>query len=175
MRSIFYSVVTIVTIVLFSVGCEKYTYIDYAKLAADEKELLADYYSTNLFMDTLNAYPDTIDKRNSTGLMYFSKQKGDGDSVLYGKKVGVYYTRQVLYRDSLGNVAISDVVENNYLEANPLIFTIGDKSVFTGFDQAVRYMRMNGKSKVIVPSTLGSTNIYQTYIFDLELVYIGKY
>ena len=74
------------------------------------------------------------------------------------------------------------LIESSYDYAQPLPFVYGDKQMISGIEEAVGYMRVGGKARIIVPSVLGFGDIKiddnlpanSILIIDLELVDVTR-
>ena len=104
-----------------------------------------------------------------SGLYYIEKELGDGDSVQNGDLVYVHY---VIYNLN------DELIESSYEYDQPLPFIVGENQMIAGIEEAVSYMKVGGKCKIIVPSQLGfgDTEIDEllpsnsSIVIDLELV-----
>ena len=86
----------------------------------------------------------------SSGLYYIETQTGSGDSVKYGDLVYVHYT--------IYNID-GKLIESSYDYNMPLPFVYGDNQMIAGIEEAVGYMKVGGKSRIVVPSRLGFGDI----------------
>ena len=94
---------------------------------------------------------------------------GTGDTVQTGDAVAVHY---LIY-----NIE-NELIESSYSYGQPLPFIYGSNQMIPGLEEAVSYMRVGGKCRIIVPSKLGFGDIKidenlpanSTVIIDLELV-----
>lgn len=112
-------------------------------------------------------------KPSLTGLYYLEKNAGNGESVDTGNTVTINYC---IYN-------INEVlVESSYEAGVPLSFIYGNNEMIPGIEEAVGKMKVGGKSRIIVPSSLGFGDVainknlpaYSTLIIDLELVDLKK-
>ncbi|WP_430936206.1 hypothetical protein [Saccharicrinis sp. 156] len=172
-------------VLVLAISCETDTVLSSRQRLAIEQELLQEFLesvpdSNNPaglnYKDfwTLEAV-DTIDKSLETGLIYFELETGTGKAVSVGNQVGYRYNRYVIARDSLDQPGLfwhsSD--PSNYGYVDPDVFVAGSGSgVYSGVEQAILNMRKGGKSKVIVPSTVGDGS-YITSVYDIEVTYIS--
>ena len=70
------------------------------------------------------------------------------------------------------------LIESSYDYNQPIPFVFGQNQMIPGIEEAVGYMKVGGKSRIIVPSQLGFGNIKiddnllanSTLIIDVELV-----
>ena len=70
------------------------------------------------------------------------------------------------------------MIESSYEYGEPIPFIFGEKQMIPGIEEAVGYMKVGGKARIIVPSQLGFGDIKidenlpanSTLIIDLELV-----
>ena len=105
----------------------------------------------------------------SSGLYYIETLAGTGDTVQNGDAVAVHY--------SIYNIE-NELIESSYRYGQPLPFIYGSNQMIPGLEEAVSYMRVGGKCRIIVPSKLGFGDIKidenlpanSTVIIDLELV-----
>ena len=94
---------------------------------------------------------------------------GSGDSVKYGDLVYVHYT--------IYNID-GKLIESSYDYNMPLPFVYGDNQMIAGIEEAVGYMKVGGKSRIVVPSRLGFGDIEiddnlpanTALVIDLEFV-----
>lgn len=104
-----------------------------------------------------------------SGLYYIEKELGDGDSVQNGDLVYVHY---VIYNLN------DELIESSYEYDQPLPFIVGENQMIAGIEEAVSYMKVGGKCRIIVPSQLGFGDIEidemlpsnSSIVIDLELV-----
>ena len=109
---------------------------DNAKRLKEEPKRIAKYIKDN----------NITEKPQPSGLYYIEKQTGDGDSVQEGDLVAVHYS---IY--NLDN----QLIESSYDYGQPLPFVYGGDQMIAGIEEAVGYMRVGGKARIIVPSRLG--------------------
>jgi FKBP-type peptidyl-prolyl cis-trans isomerase len=109
---------------------------DNAKRLKEEPKRIAKYIKDN----------NITEKPQPSGLYYIEKQAGDGDSVQDGDLVAVHYS---IY--NLDN----QLIESSYDYGQPLSFVYGGDQMIAGIEEAVGYMRVGGKARIIVPSRLG--------------------
>ncbi len=108
-------------------------------------------------------------KPQPSGLYYLETEVGTGDSVKKGDMAIVHY---VIY--NIDNM----MIESSYEYGEPIPFIFGEKQMIPGIEEAVGYMKVGGKARIIVPSQLGFGDIKidenlpanSTLIIDLELV-----
>lgn len=104
-----------------------------------------------------------------SGLYFIETKAGEGEIAEYGDLISVHY---VIY--NLDN----EVIESSYEYGQPLSFVYGENQMIAGIEEAVSYMKVGGKCKIIVPSQLGFGDIdideklpaNSTVIIDLEFV-----
>ncbi|WP_338762744.1 FKBP-type peptidyl-prolyl cis-trans isomerase [Bernardetia sp. ABR2-2B] len=113
-------------------------------------------------------------ERTDLGIYYIVLEEGEGTATPNnGAKVVVNYTGKVIYGRQF---------DSSYETNNPLEFTIGASSVVIGFEEAVKQMKLNEKTRFFIPSryaygeqgrtTQDGTQIIPTLatlIFDIEL------
>ena len=133
------------------------------KRLQEESKIIAKYVKDNNIKE--NPY--------ASGLYYIPIQEGIGDSVQIGDLVSVHY--------SIYNIE-GQLIESSYDYAQPLPFVYGDNQMISGIEEAVGYMKIGGKARIIVPSRLGFGDIKiddnlpanSILIVDLELVEIQR-
>ena len=132
---------------------------DNAKRLKEEPQRIAKYLKDN----NINIEP------KESGLYFIETFGGNGDSVQNGDMVSVHY--------SIYNVD-NKLIESSYDYNQPIPFIYGENQMIPGIEEAVGYMKVGGKSRIIVPSQLGFGDIKidenlpanSTLIIDLELV-----
>ncbi len=112
-------------------------------------------------------------KKTSTGLYYTIVKEGEGRKPLRGEKVVVRYT---------GTFMDGKKFDSNIDAAKPFTFTLGEREVITGWDEALLLMKKGTKATLFIPSGLAygkqaSTTVPANAIllFDVELVDIQKH
>ncbi|OGI19708.1 MAG: peptidylprolyl isomerase [Candidatus Melainabacteria bacterium RIFCSPHIGHO2_02_FULL_34_12] len=104
-----------------------------------------------------------------SGLKYIDEVVGNGASPKSGQKVKVHYT---------GWLENGTKFDSSVDRGQPFEFVIGIGQVIKGWDEGVSTMKVGGKRKLIIPSTLGYGNQgaggvippNATLIFDVELL-----
>ncbi|NQU84611.1 MAG: FKBP-type peptidyl-prolyl cis-trans isomerase [Mariniphaga sp.] len=138
------------------------------KLRQSELELLGEFVAKYNTEHGVELEPSV------SGLYYVEVEAGVGDTIVPGDKIQVWYNTYLLVDTSL--------VDSN-MEAghkfNPLEFIVtdpGNSSVVEGLNEAVKNMRAEGKSFLIVPSQIaygqdGRSGIpsFATLLFDIEI------
>lgn len=112
-------------------------------------------------------------KPTSSGLYYIETLPGTGDTANKGDLVSVHY---VIYNID------NQMIESSYEYGTPMPFNYDEGIMIEGIEEAVGYMKVGGKARIIVPSQLGFGDIKiddnlpanSTLIIDLELVGIQK-
>lgn len=105
----------------------------------------------------------------ASGLYYIETETGSGESVQDDDMVIVHYT---IYNLD------GTLIESSYDYNQPIPFVYGKNQMISGIEEAVGYMKVGGKSRIIVPSKLGFGDIMidenlpanSTLIIDLEFV-----
>ncbi|MDG5800017.1 hypothetical protein QA597_06545 [Marinilabiliaceae bacterium ANBcel2] len=156
---------------LFTWGCDDgYSGVDYRQLEEDEKTLLGEFYASA--MDTLvSQSKDTLDFRETTGLMFFEIEKGDGEIIGSGVEVSFRYKYYQLEMDEeTGEAVLYDGGWSNYDSDYPVTYTTGNTGdgIYEGLDQGIRNMRLNGKAKMVIPSFIG-TGDFNTLFAEVEV------
>ena len=130
-----------------------------AQRLKDEPERIAKYLKDN----NINVNP------TASGLYYIEKETGNGQSPQVGNMVEVHYS---IY--DINN----NLIESSLDYGQPIPFVYGENQMIQGIEEAVGYMKVGGKSRIIVPSQLGFGDIKidenlpanSTLIIDLEFV-----
>ena len=113
---------------------------DNAKRLKEEPKRIAKYIKDN----------NITEKPQISGLYYIEKQVGEGDFVQEGDLVAVHYS---IY--NLDN----QLIESSYDYGQPLPFVYGSDQMIAGIEEAIGYMRVGGKARIVVPSRLGFGDI----------------
>ena len=108
-------------------------------------------------------------KPTESGLYYIEKEIGNGQSPQVGNMVEVHYS---IY--DINN----NLIESSLDYGQPIPFVYGENQMIQGIEEAVGYMKVGGKSRIIAPSNLGFGDIKidenlpanSTLVIDLELV-----
>lgn len=109
-------------------------------------------------------------KPTTTGLYYVEKKRGTGVKAESGKTVSVQYTGRLFD----GTVFDSSVGKKE----GPIQFKLGTNQVIAGWEEGIALMRVGGKAKLIIPSSLaygsrGAGSVIMPYtplVFDVELI-----
>lgn len=179
-------------------SCKKTEYKSPQEYLDEENELLVKYYdelvnigedgnpindSTRLEVMTAEAI-DTVDHRLESGMMLFHTKQGTGDLIPANKRVGYRYSLYLIEE-------IEGVTGNTYGTSNlyadspevfatlPLVYSTSDLQrqlggIPVGVNEAVQYMRLGGKSKIILPSTINGLSGYNSVLMELEITYIDQ-
>ncbi len=132
------------------------------------EQLLIDNY-LSLYSDSTNL---VIEKRES-GLYYIEIEKGEeGNKPEENDEVSVYYTA------SLTDGRVFDSNKGSTV----FKFILGEYQTVPGFEEGISIMNRKGKSRILVPSSLGygivgSDDVivgYTPLVFDIELADIHK-
>lgn len=129
------------------------------KAATEEESIQIDGYVRRRNLDVI---------KTGTGLRYMIYQKGDGEQAKIGQRAVVAYEMSLID----GTVCYSTK------ELGPEEFKIGNDRVESGLHEAICYMRVGDKAKIIIPSHLAhglvgdreKIPIRSTIIYDLELI-----
>lgn len=134
-----------------------------AKRLLEEPERIADYLKSH----NIEVEPTL------SGLYFIETQKGSGDSVSINDYVSVHYTIYNIY---------DKLIESSLDYGQPIPFVYGANQMIPGIEEAVGYMKVGGKSRIIVPSQLGFGDIKidenlpanSALVIDLELVEVRR-
>ena len=130
-----------------------------AQRLKEEPTKIANYVKDN----NINVQPKT------SGLYFIETQQGIGETPQTGDMVVVHYT--IFNLDG-------KLIESSYDYNQPIPFVYGENQMIPGIEEAVGYMKVGGKARIIVPSRLGFGEIKiddnlpanSTLIIDLEFV-----
>lgn len=128
----------------------------------EEDRLLQDY----LLKENIKVEP-TI-----SGMYFICKKDGTGAAAVPGRTVTVHYS---------GSFINGNVFDSSYDRKEPFTFRLGVGDVIQGLDEGISKMKVGGKAKLIIPSSLaygdeqvGPIPPFATLIFDVELLDIQK-
>lgn len=104
-----------------------------------------------------------------SGLRYVDEVVGAGDSPKQGQNVTVHYT---------GTLENGTKFDSSFDTGKPITFPIGTRAVIQGWDEGLMTMKVGGKRRLIIPSSLGYGPTGRppkippnaTLIFEVELV-----
>lgn len=82
----------------------------------------------------------------ASGLKYTDVKVGDGESPKTGQRVIVHYT---------GTLTNGQKFDSSVDRGQPFAFVIGVGQVIKGWDEGVATMKVGGKRRLNIPSTLG--------------------
>lgn len=114
----------------------------------------------------LNENPDLNFELKESGLYYFDTVVGTGSSVEINDSVFVMYS---------GKLLDGSEFDTNYDDKDTLSFRIGQGLFIPGFEEGISYMKVGGKTKLLLPSSLAFGNYsyywppYTPVTFDVEL------
>ncbi len=107
-----------------------------------------------------------------SGLYYIEIKPGDGRQAADSNKLTIHY---------LGYTLSGKFFNSSYSANRPLQFRVGQGAVIPAWDEAFLKMRVNGKSRIIVPSKLayGRNSVrgsiitpYSALVYDIELLLV---
>lgn len=109
-----------------------------------------------------------------SGLQYDELTLGTGAEAVEGDFVSVHYTGWLQNPDGSEGAMFDSSVERN----EPFEFPLGAGHVIKGWDEGVQGMKVGGKRRLVIPSTLGYGSFGAggvippdaTLIFDVELL-----
>jgi hypothetical protein len=179
----------IILVIGFAACDDDNNYVNPKELIAAEQELLERYYNEEMDnglsrLDSTTAVAiDTIDHRLESGLMLYHTHIGEGDSIGTYKTVGFRYNRYVIAIDTTNNAekTFEILAESNQYSTSPLTFTtypVGGTpapgtSIYAGVNEAITHMRLFGKAKIVMPSSLGD-NQFQPFVFEIEVTSVRR-
>lgn len=132
----------------------------------------AEAYEQQMIDEYIAGYADsahlTVEKRES-GMYYIEVLEGTGEGFNdESEKASVYYT---------GALTDGRVFDSN-IGGNPFIFDLGGNETIPGFEEGVKLLKLEGRSRIVLPSSIaygeeGSGDKipgYTPLVFDLRLV-----
>lgn len=131
------------------------------KYEKQEKADIQDYLSSNPALDF---------ELKPSGLYYLEVQTGTG---------AVPVTNNIAYVKYTGKFLNGTVFDTNVGKADSLKFYVNGGDLIPGFDESINYMKVGGKSLILIPSKLaygpsgsdyGIIPGYTPLLFDIELV-----
>ncbi len=173
--------VFLVIVTLFT-SCKKDNTKSPTELYEEEMAILEDFKQTDTYKGWFDEAELVIDSSDAVGssyegFVYFQLEKGTGDTVLLGKRVGVRYTMYYIL-DSVGAdepFLIKALSNEGY--ADPVVYTAGVpdpySGIYVGFDYGIRYMNAYGYSRMVIPSTIGG-NDYVSRVIEARITYMSK-
>jgi FKBP-type peptidyl-prolyl cis-trans isomerase len=113
--------------------------------------------------------PEGKEVTTSSGLQYIDLQVGTGATAQAGQTVTVHYS---------GWLESGNKFDSSIDRGQPFSFPLGAGRVIKGWDEGVLGMKVGGKRKLIIPSTLGygargaggAIPPHATLIFEVELL-----
>ena len=108
----------------------------------------------------LDGHTDIDYVKKNSGLYYYDESVGTG------QLAATHDTAYIFYK---GTYLDGTQFDTNLGTTDTLISPVNEGWLIAGFDEAITYMRVGGKAKVIVPSYLGYFN-YIPFHFDIYLV-----
>ena len=134
-----------------------------SKWAKEEKIAIEQYMSS---------IGDTVYTHETSGLYYLDLVVGTGDSPVKNDTVFVKYK---------GTLLSNTIVGTNFNDTTHFSWVVGSPYVLPGLDEGVKYMKIGGKSKMVLPSDLaygpygyGTIPGYTPLIFIVQLDRIRK-
>lgn len=110
---------------------------------------------------------DVVFEKKESGLYYTDILMGAGNQATQFDTAYVFYT---------GKYLNGTVFDTNVGKTDTLIFPVLGGYLIPGFDEAISYMKVGGKCRIIVPSSLGYGNTgyyfpaFTPTLFDIQLV-----
>jgi hypothetical protein len=178
MKTVFKAVIFIflIVITLFT-SCKKDNIKSPSELYAEEMAILERFKETETYKGWFEEAEMVIDSSDESGLVYFQLEKGTGDTVQLGKKVGLRFTMYyILDSVGAGEPYLVKVLSNDGY-ADPVVYAVGNPNpsagIYVGLDYGVRYMHAYGTSRMLFPSTIGG-NDYVSRVIEARISYMGK-
>jgi FKBP-type peptidyl-prolyl cis-trans isomerase len=131
----------------------------------------------------LNKYIDKFHNGASptaSGLYYFSTKEGTGAAITDTNYVKVFYRGYLIENnDTMGIQDGYEFDTSGYYE--PFGFTVGSTSVISGWNEAIKLMKVGGEAKWIIPSKIGYSGTatgtipaYSTLVFYVTVVRVYR-
>lgn len=107
--------------------------------------------------------------KTESGLYYSISSPGEGELIKKGQAPIFHYT---------GSLLNGDIFESSYDLQRPVVFTLGEEQVISGWEEAFEYFKLGSKAKVIVPSHLAyghnskgdKIKPFTVLVFDIEII-----
>ncbi|MCU4157941.1 hypothetical protein J1N10_18350 [Carboxylicivirga sp. A043] len=187
----------IALLISFAACDDNNNYFNIKEAIAAEQELLERYYDEEMDnnlsrLDSTTAVAiDTVDHRFESGMMLYHTHIGEGDSIGAYKTVGFRYTNYaigltndtiIIENDTIVNEVTREFArESNIYSNTPFTFTTypvggvpaASSNVYAGVNEAIMHMRLFGKAKVVMPSSLAD-NQYQPHVFEIEVTSVRR-
>jgi hypothetical protein len=178
MKTVFKAVafIFLMVVTLFT-SCKKDNTKSPSELYAEEMAILEDFKETETYKGWFEEAEMVIDSSDESGLVYFQLEKGTGDTVQLGRRVGIRFTMYYIL-DSVGAEEPFLVkVLSNEGHADPIVYAVGNPNpsagIYVGLDFGIRYMHAYGNSRMLFPSTIGG-NDYVSRVIEARITYMGK-
>lgn len=167
-----YLYITIILLVLFAVLISVLIWGDKTNKSLPTSTPSDTITSSQTFIEE-TASPSATQMENVTELQIEDEKVGTGSEAVAGKKVTVNYTG--ILTD--GTIFDSNI-DPKFNHLQPFSFTLGAGEVIPGWDQGVAGMKVGGKRKLTIPSSLaygdngvpGAIPGGATLIFEVELL-----
>jgi|WetSurMetagenome_2_1015567.scaffolds.fasta_scaffold00001_143 FKBP-type peptidyl-prolyl cis-trans isomerase len=117
----------------------------------DEKEAIQNY---------LDNHPDLNYVLKSSGMYYLDEVVGTGAQAV---------THDTAYFFFTGYTISGTKFQSNVGTTDTLIYPVNEGWLIAGFDEALTYMKVGGKAKILLPSALAYLD-YNPLLFDIHLV-----
>jgi peptidylprolyl isomerase len=116
----------------------------------------------------LDSHPELSFELKPSGLYYFEEITGTGDLAETHDTAYLFYTGYLTdgYKFDTNIEANGDLIDT-------LIRPVNEGWFIKGFDEAITYMRVGGKSVVLMPSNLAYYD-YTPLVFEIRLVRLVK-
>jgi FKBP-type peptidyl-prolyl cis-trans isomerase len=115
--------------------------------------------------------PDLVFEKKKSGLYYLEEVVGTGEQAVTHDTAYTFYTAKFLNGNQFdSNVGTTDTV----------IYPVNEGYLIPGYEEGLTYMKVGGKSKMLIPSTLGYGNTgyyfpaFTPIIFEVHLVRLVK-
>ncbi|MCU0455981.1 MAG: FKBP-type peptidyl-prolyl cis-trans isomerase [Bacteroidales bacterium] len=116
----------------------------------------------------LDSHPDLDFELKPSGLYYFEEITGTGDLAETHDTAYLFYTGYLT-----DGYKFDTNIETNGDLIDTLVRPVNEGWFIKGFDEAITYMRVGGKSTVLMPSNLAYYD-YTPLVFEIQLVKLVK-
>ncbi len=139
-----------------------------------------DYYAEEMkLLEQFLEENDITVEPTASGLYFLPGDTGTGEYAEIGDSVSIYYAGYYLtgslIATNIESVAVEYGMEYYFTDYTPFSFPLGEEGyVFEGIEEGLTYMREGGTATMIIPSPLAFPELYNTYLYDIELIEVIK-
>lgn len=107
--------------------------------------------SVPLLLSPGNVYSEGKVMKSESGLRWVDETVGGGTEAVGGKLTTVHYTGWLLEKEDKAGTKFDSSKDHG----QPFSFVLGGGQVIKGWDEGVKGMKVGGKRKLMIPSSLG--------------------